>query len=304
MFLLSVTSLVFAGLTLFYLRNASVIYFESALVAFLSLFMITLFVASNQYSMLGGIDYPHFYWAFLSAPLILFSRVRVVSFIWALLFFVTLIYWLPDQEWFENNVSLIEFRALLIYLMPSLLGLVYLGSKLAQAHISLQKSIQALLFLSVLICFLLIYFNNVIALHVFLPLSRFQIYVLLINSAAAVVIIFLKNQAPKQKRFLILAITSTVSAMCLKIIAPTDYIGLQGFILILGLINLLLFYASNQFSWTADALAIVCSFLLSISLSLYFYSPLLIFSQNTGVIFILFTIFSALYFLILRARIK
>ncbi|WP_133137662.1 hypothetical protein [Legionella rowbothamii] len=304
MFLLSVTSLVFAGLALFYLRNASGIYFESALVAFLSLFMITIFVASNKYSMLGEIDYPHFYWALLSAPLILFSQIRVVSFIWALLFFVTLIYWLPDQGWFENDVSLIELRALLIYLMPSLLGLVYLGSKLVHAQVSMQKSIQALLFLSVFICFLMIYFNNIISLHGFLPLGQFQIYVILINIAAAVVIMFLKNQSPKQKNFLILAITSAVCVMCLKIIAPTGYIGLQSFILILGLINLLLFYASNQFFWTADALALACCFLLSLSLSLDFSSPLVILSQNTGVIFILFTMFTALYFLILRARIK
>lgn len=114
--LLYVALLMFSGFILFYLRDAPVIYFESALIAFLSLFMITIFVLSNQYSMLGRIDYPHFYWAVFSAPLILFSRVRVVR-IWALLFFVTLIYWLPEQEWLENNTSLIEIRALLIYLM-------------------------------------------------------------------------------------------------------------------------------------------------------------------------------------------
>ncbi|WP_141650486.1 hypothetical protein [Legionella massiliensis] len=251
--------------------------------------------------MLGEIYYPHFYWALLSAPLILFSRVRVVSFIWGLVFFVTLCYWLPDQEWFENN-SLIELRALLIYLMPSLLGLIYLGSKRAKVDISIQKSMQALLFLSVLTCFLLIYFSNLIPL---LPLGQFKLYIILINIAAAVVIMFLKNLKPKQKRFLILAIVTVVSAICLKALVPIGYLGLQSFILILGLINLLLFYASKQFFWTADALAIVCSFLLSLTLSLYFYSPyLLVFSQNTGLIFVFFTIFIALYFLILRARIK
>jgi len=269
--------------------------------------MATVWILSNQYIMLGGIDYPHFYWAVFSFPLIFFSRTRFVSFSWALIFFVTLLYWLPDQGWFANSNTRVASRIFLIYLTPLWLGLLYLASQYYQVHNSIQNTFQAALLLSFLACIFLVDFNiifqNDLNLNQSIDISPgpYTAYLTAVAIAMILVICFLKEQTLKQKSLLSVAILGLLTALLTNTFHILDNRLLGIATILIVFVSLIFFYASKHSKFTVDALAIICSLHLSLSISVIYFSY--IFLINPLLPAILFVGLLTLYFWQIRKKI-
>ena len=268
--------LILSGLSVFYLRNARNCYFEIALGVFATILMATILIISEQYSMLGRIYFPLFYWGLLSFPLFLFSRSKLLSFVWCALFFTGLFYYLGDSDSL-NSGSVLQFRLFLYYLLCPLLGLsLYLASGPLQTNKSMQQALQISIYIYFISIFFLMDFNVFLAPYKGISNKsingfsegHFNYYLALTAVIGGLIISTLKTFSPRQKILLIAAI------FCLIAVIFSEIYLLTLVLLMTLLISMLLFYASVHFRLATDILAIIASMQLSITLfKILFPSP-------------------------------
>lgn len=294
------TMLIFMGFSVFYLRNARVLYFELALSVFASIFMAAILILSQQYSMLGKIYFPLFYWGFFILPLFLFSQSRVLCCIWAFLFFTGFFYWLADAD-ILNSGFIFQYRTLVLFLLFPFIGLLYLLSELVQTNQSMQQALKACLYISFLSVFLLMDFSALLASDKYLAgtgfaVMSFNICLVVVSIAAGLIIGLFKRFTFKQKILLIGFILFLLGS----VFSPNYFLRL--ILLQLVLINLLLFYASIQFRLATDTLAVIASMHLSLTLFKIIF-PQYLFYLHYFYILSLFIVSISFYFLIIRRKI-
>lgn len=291
------TMLIFMGFVVFLLRNARALYFELALAVFASVFMGAILILSEQYSMLGRIYFPLFYWGILIFPLFLFSNSRVLCFIWAFLFFVGFFYWAADAD-ILNSGFIFQYRTLVLLLLFPFIALLYLLSELVQCNLPMRQALAACLYLSFLSIFLLMDFSAFspnVDRYIgpgFFSLTMFNVCVVMV-ALVSVLVIGLQKSTVKQKILLI----SFIVFLLGSIYSPDQLLRL--ILLQLVLISLLMFYASIHYRLATDLLAVLACMHLSLSLfSIIFPHGLFYFHYFS--ILSLFLAFTGLYFLKIR----
>ena len=257
---LTIVIMVITGLITFFLRYSKPFYFESALALFLIEFMAALWILNYQYATLPPFIYPHFQWAFLSFPLILFSRLRIIAFIWCVIFFVGLLYWSVEYVTFET-------RPLIFYSFPPLIAFSYLSCLFLNANKSILRALHASLFIDLILCLYLNYFMT------FAPQGdEVRKYMLPVGILAVFIIWVLTYYSIKQKTLLMSVV---ISSLCILLFVPESvqfyyhsplYQGLKSLLLMTPMLCLLFFYASIHYYKTVDILAILNGFSLSLVL--------------------------------------
>ena len=304
MVLTAIVLLFSAGGLTYYFYDQRQEYFQMALVSFLAVFMVAILVLTHEYQMLGELYYPQFYWALFSFPLILFSRYRWVCLIWSLVYFVTLVYWLPDQDWFRRNASIIPLRFLVIYLTPASIGLLYLLSLYFRASRAYQSALLITLNLSLLVCFVLIISNYYLYWHMPLgQLGELIIFVIATILTAATIICFLNFLSFKQKVYL----NITLMTLLILLMSMNQVMGLPIVIikltLLLSTLSLSLLYADKNMMFTTDVYFMLIGLQCSLFITSLFHPPYLLWVYNLPAL-LLTVICFCLYVIFVRRHLK